>query len=38
MTAPEMHYDFDIKFDRVASEAKPSFLPEEKDWFLNEAQ
>ena len=38
MTVQELHYDFDVKFDRVSSLSKPDFLPAEKDWLLNEAQ
>jgi hypothetical protein len=38
MTILEMHYDFDFKFDKVASQAKPDFSVSEKDWVLNEAQ
>lgn len=33
-----MHYDFDLKIDKVASSAKPNFSRAEKDWLLNEAQ
>ena len=38
MTVKEMHYDFDLKIDKVASFSKEDFNVAEKDWLLNEAQ
>lgn len=38
MTILEMHYDFDLKIDRVASFSKEDFNRAEKDWLLNEGQ
>lgn len=38
MTVLELHYDFDIKIDKVDSESSASFNRAEKDWLLNEAQ
>lgn len=38
MTIQEMHYDFDLKIDRVASFSKEDFNVAEKDWLLNEGQ
>ena len=32
-----MHIDFDVKFQKIASNTLDTFLPEEKDWLLNEA-
>lgn len=32
-----MHYDFDLKIDKVASLSKEDFNRAEKDWLLNEA-
>jgi len=31
-----MHYDFDLKIDKVASQTKENFNKAEKDWLLNE--
>lgn len=36
MTIKEMHYDFDLKLDKVASLTKENFNKAEKDWLLNE--
>lgn len=33
-----MHYDFDLKYDRVSSQHRQDFNKAEKDWLLNEAQ
>ena len=33
-----MHYDFDLKIDKVDSLSKSDFNVAEKDWLLNEAQ
>lgn len=38
MNIVEMHYDFDLKYDRVASQYRQDFNKAEKDWLLNEAQ
>jgi hypothetical protein len=38
MTIDEMHYDFMIKADKVASSQKKNFNAAEIDWFLNDAQ
>jgi hypothetical protein len=38
MDVPEMHLEFDITLDKVASEAYPEFLSKEKDFFLTEFQ
>jgi len=38
MSPREMHYDFDLKIDRVASLSKEDFNSAERDWLLNEAQ
>lgn len=38
MTITEMHYDFDLKYDRVSSQHRQDFNRAEKDWLLNEAQ
>jgi hypothetical protein len=37
-TIQEMHFDFDIKADKVDSLQKRSFNTAQKDWLLNEAQ
>jgi len=37
MTISEMHIAFDLLLDKVNSLQYPSFLPEEKDFFLNQA-
>lgn len=33
-----MHFDFDLKIDKMASLSKADFTVAEKDWLLNEAQ
>lgn len=33
-----MHYDFDLKFDKVNSQHRQNFNRAEKDWLLNEAR
>jgi hypothetical protein len=38
MNISEMHYDFDIKFDKVDSLQQRNFNQAQKDWLLNEAQ
>tara|TARA_R110000851_G_scaffold18032_5_gene56865 strand:+ start:846 stop:1574 length:729 start_codon:yes stop_codon:yes gene_type:complete len=38
MTISEMHYDFKVKLDKVASQTKEDFNVAEIDWLLNEAQ
>lgn len=38
MTIEEMHYDFELKRDRVSSATKEDFNVAEIDWILNEAQ
>lgn len=38
MLVQEMHIDFDIKLQKVNSNAVDTFLPDEKDWLLNMAQ
>mgnify|MGYP006319950907 FL=1 len=38
MSILEMHYDFDLKLDKLATLAKPDINILEKDWLLNEAQ
>lgn len=38
MTVVEMHYDFKLKLDKVASQAKEDFNRAEIDWLLNEGQ
>lgn len=38
MSIVEMHYDFDLKIDKVASLNKSDFNVAEKDWLLNEGQ
>lgn len=38
MTIQEMHYDFDLKIDKVASFSREDFNRAQKDWLLNEAQ
>ena len=38
MFIQEMHFDFDIKIDKVDSLQKRSFNTAQKDWLLNEAQ
>jgi hypothetical protein len=38
MVIQEMHYDFDIKADKVDSLQKRSFNSAQKDWLFNEAQ
>lgn len=38
MTLQELHYDFDLKIDKVATFSKEDFTRAEKDWLLNEAQ
>lgn len=38
MNIIEMHYDFDLKYDRVTSQYRQDFNRAEKDWLLNEAQ
>lgn len=37
MTIQEMHYDYDVKIDKVASSGKANFTLAEKDWLLNRA-
>jgi hypothetical protein len=37
MDIREMHYDFDVKIDKVASSGKANFTRPEKDWLLNRA-
>lgn len=37
MNIVEMHYDWDLKIDKVASMSKEDFNKAEKDWLLNEA-
>jgi len=37
MTVREMHYDFDLKIDKVAGLSKEDFNRAERDWLLNEA-
>jgi hypothetical protein len=38
MSVKEMHYDFLLKYDKVASNQRRNYTPVEIDWFLNEAQ
>ena len=38
MNIKAMHYDFDIKIDKVDNLSKSDFNVAEKDWLLNEAQ
>lgn len=38
MTIKEMHYDFNVKLDKVGNLSKDSFNRAEIDWLLNEAQ
>ena len=38
MDIVSMHYDFDLKYDRVTSQYRQDFNKAEKDWLLNEAQ
>jgi len=38
MTVAEMHFDFEIKLDKVDSQHRQDFNPAHKDWLLNEAQ
>jgi len=38
MSAAELHFDFDVKIDKLATLAKEDFTIAEKDWLLNEAQ
>jgi hypothetical protein len=38
MRIEEMHYDFDVKVDKVDSLAKRNFNVAQKDWLINEAQ
>lgn len=38
MVIQEMHFDFDIKLDKVDSLQKRTFNTAQKDWLLNEAQ
>lgn len=35
MTIAEMHFDFDVKIDKVASSGKANFNRAERDWLLN---
>jgi hypothetical protein len=37
MLIDEMHYEFDLRLDRVASQDRPDFYDNEKDSFLNRA-
>lgn len=37
MNIVEMHYDYDVKIDKVASSGKLNFTRPEKDWLLNRA-
>ena len=37
MTVKELHYDFNVKLDKVDSLQNVNFLPAEIDWILNEA-
>jgi hypothetical protein len=37
MDIRELHYDFDIKMDRINSHSQTNFLKAEKDWLINEA-
>lgn len=38
MTIQQLHYDFDLKIDKVGSLTREHFNVFEKDWLLNEAQ
>ena len=38
MNAPEMHYDFKKKFNKIDSNNNRNLLVPEIDWTLNEAQ
>jgi hypothetical protein len=35
MNIAEMHYDFDVKIDKVASSGRANFTRAERDWLLN---
>lgn len=37
MLIEEMHYGFDLRVDRVASQDRPDFYPNEKDDYINRA-
>ena len=38
MRIEQAHYQFELLYDRVASNDRPDFMPWEKDEFLNSAQ
>ena len=37
MTIEELHYDFDLKLNKVSSNQRLNFNAAEKDWFINSA-
>lgn len=38
MTVQDMHYEFKVKLNKIASGNYPNLLVPEIDWYLNEAQ
>lgn len=38
MTVLDMHYDFKVKYNRIDTSSRKSFLSQELDWLLNGAQ